>query len=292
MNINRLGKIFLVLFLLVYSIFSTGKVRAYDPVVGEEESNVIIFIPGIMGTELYKANGQQVWFGLFNSSDLNFTNTLYQRDPLGWDDYGPSPTNFYGRVHHWFQNVTNKYKIFAFGYDWRESNTVSARNLADFIEQKKREEGVSKVNIVAHSMGGLVAKKYILDTNGESVDKFISVGTPYFGAPEAFNGLKDGFVKLGQEIITPEDGQSIPSLYQLLPSHLYFDMNDTNYIADIYRNTKGRITETYPWTYDQTATYIRKNFNTNNYDTAEYFDSAIADTIGERVKFYRIIGQS
>lgn len=83
-----------------------------------------------------------------------------------------------------------------FPYDWRLSNTYNANILAEFIKrewwsgrtppQVKPEE---KVTIIAHSMGGLLARFYIesaiLD-GSRFVRQLITVGTPHLGAPEAY----------------------------------------------------------------------------------------------------------
>ncbi|MEK7500034.1 MAG: hypothetical protein AAB649_05515, partial [Patescibacteria group bacterium] len=74
-------------------------------------------------------------------------------------------------------------------YDWRHSNEQSASEyLAPVIAQAKEHSASGKVDIVAHSMGGLLVQEYIKSdayTEGE-IDQFIMLGTPNAGASNAY----------------------------------------------------------------------------------------------------------
>lgn len=57
-----------------------------------------------------------------------------------------------------------------------------ARLLASFVEKVKELNNEEKVDIVAHSLGGLVARLAMADLNlGDSVNTFITLGTPHKG---------------------------------------------------------------------------------------------------------------
>lgn len=57
-----------------------------------------------------------------------------------------------------------------------------AQHLSDAIDIILHNTGRPKVNIIAHSMGGLVARQYIKNPGGSSkVDKLIMIGTPNHG---------------------------------------------------------------------------------------------------------------
>lgn len=63
-----------------------------------------------------------------------------------------------------------------------DSINTYAKRLNDIIETVKYRTGRNKVNIIAHSMGGLVAREYIKEYNGDSsVNKLIMIGTPNHG---------------------------------------------------------------------------------------------------------------
>ncbi len=63
-----------------------------------------------------------------------------------------------------------------------QSISIYAQRLRDIVELVKYRTGRNKVNIVAHSMGGLVAREYIRHYGGDAyVNKLIMVGTPNHG---------------------------------------------------------------------------------------------------------------
>ncbi|MCD6424135.1 MAG: hypothetical protein J7L35_01405, partial [Anaerolineales bacterium] len=89
---------------------------------------------------------------------------------------------------------------FYFVYDWRLDNAANANNLKLFIENVtnkiKEIEDVpeQKVNLLVHSMGGLVTKS-MLQQHSEFNDKIKNVfflGTPHFGSVDTFSLLHDG----------------------------------------------------------------------------------------------------
>ncbi|MEK9185599.1 MAG: hypothetical protein AAB863_02375, partial [Patescibacteria group bacterium] len=83
-----------------------------------------------------------------------------------------------------------------------------------------------KVNIIAHSMGGLLVKDYLNQYGKESVDKLIFVGTPHLGAPKAGKILLEGdrfSIPWLEEDRIQEIAENSPSLHQLLPNQTYFN---------------------------------------------------------------------
>lgn len=74
-----------------------------------------------------------------------------------------------------------------FPYQWRQDNQLTAQQLADTITRTKLDCGCPKVDLVAHSMGGLVARSYIEgDGYRGDVGKLIEIATPNRGSPEAY----------------------------------------------------------------------------------------------------------
>ncbi len=76
-------------------------------------------------------------------------------------------------------------------------DTYSLR-LKDLIEIIKERTGKPKVNIIAHSMGGLVARKYIQVFDDEDVDKLVMISTPNKGISGAISDYC-GFVGENRE---------------------------------------------------------------------------------------------
>jgi hypothetical protein len=82
---------------------------------------------------------------------------------------------------------TENLNYFEFPYEWRNENAATAENLAQKIEEVRNESKISKVDLVAHSMGGLVARHYIESLDyANDIDQLITLGTPHLGAPEAY----------------------------------------------------------------------------------------------------------
>jgi pimeloyl-ACP methyl ester carboxylesterase len=80
--------------------------------------------------------------------------------------------------------------VYFFGYDWRRDNRATAAELERYIAAVKAERGVSRVDIVAHSMGGLVVSAYLaLPSSQASLRRVVLVGSPLLGAGEAFRSL-------------------------------------------------------------------------------------------------------
>jgi pimeloyl-ACP methyl ester carboxylesterase len=101
--------------------------------------------------------------------DEGFTNP-----PLGLD---PQPTD----------------NIFVFPYDWRQDIRDIAGNLRDTVDWIKEFTGSDRVDIIAHSMGGVVARYYINKLGGnDPVRKLVFMGVPSFGSPAMYVALKTG----------------------------------------------------------------------------------------------------
>jgi pimeloyl-ACP methyl ester carboxylesterase len=124
-------------------------------------------------------------------------------------------------------------RYYIFPYDWRQDNVVTARKLDALIEQIRRDYGDPelKVDIVAHSMGGLIAHYYlqygtadVLDDNefpasfagAAKLRTVILLGTPNLGSVNALQSFLVGY-HVGLQRIPTESLATMPSVYQLLP---------------------------------------------------------------------------
>lgn len=89
--------------------------------------------------------------------------------------------------------------LFTLPYDWMKSNVVTAQLLKDKINAVKSvcvaddTYGCSKVDLIGHSMGGIVARQYIeSDDYQNDVDQLIFIATPHKGAPDSYLMLEAG----------------------------------------------------------------------------------------------------
>ncbi|KAL5566688.1 hypothetical protein UlMin_029852 [Ulmus minor] len=95
--------------------------------------------------------------------------------------------------------------LFGFGYDFRQSNRIekSMEGLKAKLETAYKASGGRKVNIISHSMGGLLVSCFMSlhnDVFAKYVNKWICIACPFQGAPGCINdslltGLQfvDGF---------------------------------------------------------------------------------------------------
>ena len=134
-------------------------------------------------------------------------------------------------------NPDSNIRLYEFPYDWRKDNTIHAQeleNLVDIITEPV--DGWDKVILTAHSMGGLVSKKYISDTNGDQIEFLFTMGTPYYGAVKPYKFFKEGddfgIPTLEEETIN-HLVQNWPSAYQLLVTQKYIDeIENTPYTVE------------------------------------------------------------
>ncbi|KAL0483101.1 hypothetical protein AKO1_015100 [Acrasis kona] len=84
--------------------------------------------------------------------------------------------------------------LFGFPYDWRQSTTYSAIQLLQYLNKIKIQTRSSHIDVIAHSMGGLVTKTAMgmVNSKQHNIRKFLSIGTPYTtgGAGWGINFLK------------------------------------------------------------------------------------------------------
>ena len=77
--------------------------------------------------------------------------------------------------------------LFEFPYEWRDSNILTAQKLKEKIDEVKTKTGLPSVDLVAHSMGGLVARYYIEGDGYENdVNQLVTLGTPHRGSPKSY----------------------------------------------------------------------------------------------------------
>jgi pimeloyl-ACP methyl ester carboxylesterase len=260
----------------------------------------VIFVPGISGSYLYDGK-DQLWVG------TRFTNhkrlSLYPQDnpsssivapdvirhhevvsvPIA-DIYGSFIDRFidggYREYLFTLQGCDTTQKpdqpnFFVFPYDWRLDNATNADRLAHYIECVQQFYPGTKVNIVAHSMGGLLARRYILDhPDNHYVNALITIGSPFLGAPKAIYALETGdFLDAAQHIAVVSQPTlksivgSFPGAAQLLPSSSYYQMGEIEPLIE----------EGWDW-----------NGNGNDYDRYDYLETikVINKRYGHQPSFY------
>lgn len=178
--------------------------------------NPVIIIPGVVGS----------WW---DGKDWRLDPILKTFDPL--------------LAHLRLAGYVDDITLFSFGYDWRQANSRTAYLLKDKIEAIKAKTGQAKVDLVAHSMGGLVAAAYITsDSYSEDVDQLITIGTPFRGSVKAYPTWEAGEIggslidQLKEQLIGVEAiyygygrrrvayiQEKVPSAGELLPNFSYLE---------------------------------------------------------------------
>lgn len=126
--------------------------------------------------------------------------------------------------------------LWVYYYDWRKNISDTAANLASFINSK----GLSSVNLIGHSQGGLVARKYAQD-NSSKINKLITIASPHTGALPVFKiwegadfsdfpSWQNILLKLYLRINRKSNDNDVktiqtnfPSLQNILPTFEYFN---------------------------------------------------------------------
>ncbi|MGB9678885.1 MAG: esterase/lipase family protein [Thermoanaerobacteraceae bacterium] len=123
--------------------------------------------------------------------------SVYTPTPLGkiWS-FGPA-----GYVYNPFvDNLKNlgfieDKNLFICYYEWWKSVPDSINTLIDVINTAKLKTKTNKVNLLCHSMGGLLARAYIQsDIFNNDVDKVIFLASPHLGAANAYYGWEGATV--------------------------------------------------------------------------------------------------
>jgi pimeloyl-ACP methyl ester carboxylesterase len=234
--------------------------RLYNTANLVVEQPPLVIIPGIMGSQLRdRTTHQVVWLGslphvIFNRFDdlaLDIDPATLEGSPGNLEAFALTDKaggeHFYDRivdtmVRYGGFTVTRpgtpvrdaaERHLYLFPYDWRLDNVESARRLSALIDQLRVDYGRPdlRVDIVAHSMGGIVARyllrfgtEDVLDRDdppltmaGESrINRLILLGTPSLGSTNAVQNMIEG-AKIVRRI-RPETLVTLPSVYQLLPN--------------------------------------------------------------------------
>ena len=198
-----------------------------------------VVIPGIMGTRLYLPGnqgkrGDQVWppspleatFGYKRLAELQRAD-LMVGEPID----NVLCFNFYNLLDSQLSDLGYKEssgadRRISFGYDWRQD----ILNTADVLAQKLNElhaQGATEISLLAHSMGGLVARlmleggKFDAEPWFGKIRLLAMMGTPNLGAPLALARIfgRDSAMGIsGADFAKLASNRAYPSGYQLIPA--------------------------------------------------------------------------
>jgi pimeloyl-ACP methyl ester carboxylesterase len=302
----------------------------------------VIVIPGILGTELInKKTNETVWPSAFRTSQegLPMSPDLASNR----DDLKPGKileTVNLGRVLpeiYVYKDLLDALRVYAgyhegdwenpkaegyqdtfyvFPYDWRQDNIANARELFRRIEQLKArmQRPDLKFNVVAHSMGGLIARYAAMygDTDlpdgdgpiqptwagAAHISKIVMIGVPNEGSADAFATLLEGYSiteGLRRRIpllnkLTAEDVVSAPSVFQLLPHQRavkFLDENLQPLELDLY---DAEVWKRYGWSMIYSPGFRQRHSETSGTDGAvNNLDAYLAATLKRARRFHQAL---
>ncbi|MEM9620035.1 MAG: hypothetical protein AAF993_00205 [Pseudomonadota bacterium] len=235
----------------------------------------VVIVPGLLGSRLVDADtGEEVWPGSLLDVALGTYRQLAvplpaagaiaaaQLDTMRLQPAGITETefgrDFYGQLIDTLVNyggyvrfepgapvaADSQRRVYIFDYDWRQDNVTTVRQFHDFIQQIRADyaDPTLKVDVIAHSMGGLMARYYlrfgtedVLNDNrlqvtwqgADAINKMILLGTPNLGSVSAIEGFIRG-QSVGLRRIPPQVVATLPSTYQLFPHRIVRWLYDTH----------------------------------------------------------------
>ena len=286
------------------NIFATARART--------GKRPVIVIPGILGTELINPKtNETVWPSAFRTSQEGLPispDLTANRDDLMpgkiietvklarvlpevyvYRDLLVALRRYAGyRDGDWNNPSMDGYQdtFYVFPYDWRQDNVSNARELIRRMAQLKTklQRPDLKFNIVAHSMGGLIARYAAMYGDADlpagdgpiqptwlgaaHISKIVMIGTPNEGSAEAFATLVEGYsiteglrrrVPLLNKL-TAEDVVSTPSVFQLMPHRAavkFLDENLQPLAVDLY---DPEVWKQYGWSVIYSSPDFRRRF--------------------------------
>lgn len=236
----------------------------------------VVLIHGVLGAKLRELEGgREVWpGGLIRLTFSEYHDLALPIDPETLqpedDDIEPYALfdravgrDFYGAIVRTLEDAGGYQRAepgqlpdaprvyYVFLYDWRRDNIESVRRLDELIERVRADHNdpTLRVDLVAHSNGGLIARYFarygthdVLDgdsspinqTGAAKIRRLILFGTPNFGSLASLKGFIEG-APVGFNRILPEVLLTMPSAYQLFPHALNRWLIDING-ATLHRN--------------------------------------------------------
>jgi len=208
--------------------------------------------------------------------------------------------------------------FYVFAYDWRRDNVSNARELVRRIVRLKTrlQRPDLKFTVVAHSMGGLIARYAAMygdsdlpDSDGPiqpnwagatHISKIMMIGVPNEGSAEAFSTIIDGYsiteglrrrVPLLNKL-TAEDVVRTPSVFQLMPHRQavkFLDEDLKPLQLDLY---DPEVWKRYGWSVIYSSPEFRRHYAApagTNGKSEEELDAYLAATLRRARRFHQAL---
>jgi pimeloyl-ACP methyl ester carboxylesterase len=302
----------------------------------------VIVIPGILGSELINPKtGEKVWPSAFRTKEEGLPispNLEANRDDLVpgkivetaklakllpevyvYRDLLEALRRYAGYREGDWENPGvdgDKDTFYVFAYDWRQDNVTNARELVRRLQRlkDKLQRPDLKFNVVAHSMGGLIARYAAMYGDADlpagdgairptwvgaaHISKIVMIGVPNEGSADAFATLVEGYsvteglrrrVPLLNKL-TAEDAARTPSVFQLMPHAdevTFLDENLKPLEIDLYDAAAWK---RYGWSALHTPDFLRQFENMNGTDgETQVLDAYLEATLQRARRFHQAL---
>ena len=242
--------------------------RGLPAAPAQPRGNVVV-LHGIMGGELTlfdEDDKTQIWLSILHLLEGDFDQLPVQDDGSSALDVRASGIlmRYYAKQIVW---LGREWNVQPFFFDWRIDIRKSADALLESINKWFGSD--APVNLVAHSMGGLVGRSYMLrhPDRWNKGGRLVMLGTPNYGSfaiPRLLFGANDVLETIAKLDLKHNArdllhiAKTFPGAYQMLP----------------VRGKRGGLDPLY-----QAATYTVEPVNQALLDQAEAFQQEIANVI-------------
>jgi pimeloyl-ACP methyl ester carboxylesterase len=193
----------------------------------------LVFIPGIKGSSLVDEQKKVQWLDIFEAMALRTPNIKL---PLTWDQNNHQGADSlvateplkqidfffnlfqYPIYKNWLKGAEDLgHPFLSFAYDWRRDNEETLDKLTLFITKVFEENGKRKINIVGHSMGGMLTFAFA-GIHPEMIQNLFIAGSPLQGGIGFLPDLTEGTATaLNKKITSAEVLSTFPSVYSFFP---------------------------------------------------------------------------
>jgi pimeloyl-ACP methyl ester carboxylesterase len=255
----------LLLLLAACSPTRPNLARLYTDITDDPDQPPVIVIHGLAGATLVDAKThKQFWPATLGALAFGDFSKLAQMSVEDREGEGLVPgtlmydvvgVDFYGELLKTLEGVgrfakgtpgqpvgDQRRRYYVLVYDWRKDNLVAVRKLHALIEQIRRDYDDPKlrVDIIAHSNGGLVTSYYLRygprelpaegpfqpwDEGDKRIRRVVMLGTPALGAVSSLERLMYG-TRMGLHMVPVEVMATFATPFQALPHPRTFPILD------------------------------------------------------------------
>ena len=198
-------------------LFTALPVDLQEPTLAEEQSRVaaiqlkrgdvdaasnlpiVVVLPGIMGSHLWKNNDDRIWFDVPDIATGGLKDIRWRAGTGSAAGDGISAEKLFDNTYgDLCEYLMESHRVERFAYDWRLPLDILADRFAEFLRQllDDTKNPERPIRLLAHSMGGLVSRS-LIHQHSELWDelmardgaRFIMLGTPNHGAHSMVEAL-------------------------------------------------------------------------------------------------------